>query len=815
VDGDEGVMKKTGLFLCTGCSIHKAIGVDTFETVAGETKVAFHVTHNRLCSPDGIRSIHQAIVRMGLDALVIAACSPRMKTQEFVFDPAKIAVERVNLREHVVWSHNTEDENTEMMAADLVRMGLAKVMAVKPTSPRKETIAQTVLVVGAGLAGLSAAKAAAAMGYPVVLVEASHKLGGYIADIKEGIPDKPPYDRTQENRIDALISEVTNDSRIQVLLSSRIKAIKGQPGQFQVDVENAPSFTAGAIVQATGAKPYDATKLDGLGYGNLKDVVTSCELDRLLKENRLERPSDKKMPERILFVQCAGSRDPRHLAYCSSECCATTLRQASLIRRDFPGVECMVIYRDLRAPGQLEYFYQSVQEEGVLFTRGLVDNIRADSDKLLVQIKESLLGDNAILEADLVVLAVGMVPNSADGEAIRQLVDAKARVEKNESDTQVAQAKKIVESLSRHEGTEILNLSYRQGPDLPTLSYDFPDSHFICFPYETRRTGIYTAGAVRAPMNAAEAEEDGWGAAMKAAQLIASSERGEAVHPRAGDASIADFFLQRCTQCKRCTEECPFGSLDEDIKGTPQYNALRCRRCGICLGACPERIISFPDYSVAAVSEMIKAIDVPDEFEEKPRIVAFLCENDAYPALDDAAARGAVWNPWVRIIPVRCLGAINIIWVADALSRGIDGVILIGCKSGHDFVSDKASNKSAANSPVKPSAPEGPARMVLAVPDEPARGRKPVLRDEVAAVVAKQQYPRERLYDFQCHYIKGSELAKTRFQNIQETLQRLVLEPGRVKILELSRDDFQRIPQELDVFARELEAMGANPLKGF
>jgi len=239
---------------------------------------------------------------------------------------------------------------------------------------------------------------------------------------------------------------------------------------------------------------------------------------------------------------------------------------------------------------------------------------------------------------------------------------------------------------------------------------------------------------------------------MKAVQCIAAAERGEAVHPRAGDVSYPDFFLQRCTQCKRCTEECPFGTLNEDEKGTPQFNPLRCRRCGICMGACPERIISFPEHSVDAVASMIKAMSVPEEDDEKPRILALMCENDALPALDIAASQRKQWNPWVRVIPIRCLGSMNIVWIADALSRGIDGVMLIGCKSGDDY---------------------------------------------------------------QCHYVRGSQLATTRLTNVQETLTRLALEPERIKVVELSHDEFHRIPAILDEFTKAVVDLGANPMKGF
>jgi quinone-modifying oxidoreductase subunit QmoB len=170
------------------------------------------------------------------------------------------------------------------------------------------------------------------------------------------------------------------------------------------------------------------------------------------------------------------------------------------------------------------------------------------------------------------------------------------------------------------------------------------------------------------------------------------------------------------------------------------------------MGACPERIISFSEYSVDAVASALKAMDVPEEFDEKPRIVALVCENDALPALDAAAAKRKQWNPWMRIIPVRCLGSCNIVWIADSLSRGIDGVIMIGCKSGDDY---------------------------------------------------------------QCHYVRGSELAAYRLENVQETLERLVLEKDRIKVVELAHDEFERIPEVLDEFAETIEELGANPYKGF
>ncbi len=586
--------------------------VDALDSTARELGAAACTTHSCLCSPEGVATIRTALEDGTIGGALVAACSSLVKSTEFRFDPRKYPIERVSLREQCVWSHPAGEEDTQTLADDLVRMGYARLAKGILPKPIAETIERSVLVVGGGVAGLAAASAAAEMGHPVVVVESGDHLGGHLARLSHLVPDRPPYEALQPNRIADLIAAVTSKPDVRVYTSAKIRSITGQPGQFHVEIDT-PSgghtLMAGAIVQATGSRPYDAGKLGHLGYGASPNVVTASRLDEMLANGGVRRPTDGRLPGRIVFVQCAGSRDPQHLPYCSADCCGTTLRQVAQIHQANPEVETAVVYRDMRTPGQIERFYAAVQQQpGSMFTRGEVASISGNGT-LKVRLKDSLLGDDVELQADLVVLATGAVPNSADGEAIRTFRDATKRSQTAESEVQRDEARKVAEQYAAHEGTEILNLGYRQGPDLPTLRHGFPDSHFICFPYETRRTGIYAAGSLRAPMDSAQATEDGLGAAMKAVQCINAAARGEAVHPRSGDVGVPDFFLQRCTQCKRCTEECPFGTLNEDEKGTPQLNVLRCRRCGICMGACPERIISFPDYSVDAVASMIKATE--------------------------------------------------------------------------------------------------------------------------------------------------------------------------------------------------------------
>jgi quinone-modifying oxidoreductase subunit QmoB len=298
----------------------------------------------------------------------------------------------------------------------------------------------------------------------------------------------------------------------------------------------------------------------------------------------------------------------------------------------------------------------------------------------------------------------------------------------------------------------VLNLNYRQGPDMPQFKYGFADSHFICFPYETRRTGIYAAGPTRRPMDMFQAQEDATGAAMKAIQAVENATRGRAAHPRAGDLSFPKARLEGCTQCKRCTVECPFGAIDEDEKRFPVFNEQRCRRCGTCMGACPVRVISFENYSCDTVGMQIKAVNVPDEFEEKPRILILACENDAYPALDMAGIQRLTYSAFVRVIPVRCLGSANTIWITDALNQGYDGVMMMGCKRGDDY---------------------------------------------------------------QCHFVKGSEMAYYRMSKIDDTLKQLSLEGERVQTYEVAITDSARVAKMIDDYAAQLNEMGPSPMKGF
>jgi quinone-modifying oxidoreductase subunit QmoB len=735
--------KKIGVYICSGCGIGDSMEIDALAEVAGEYKASVCRRDPFLCGAESVSRI-RADMDEGVSDAVIAACSQRVMTDVFTFPPDK-TIERVNLREQIAWSQPAGEEDTLMMAQDALRMGLVRVRDSEALEPFfAEDFSKRILVVGGGLTGMTAALEAARAGYETVLVEKEEKLGGWLKDLYQLPPVEPPYEKIQEVDLDNMTVSVTNEPGVTIYTGARVASISGAPCMFDVEIEQNGSKKlerAGTIILATGATPYDPSKLGHLSYGASADVVTAVEIETMFKRGEVKRPSNGQPINSVAFILCAGSRDPEHLPYCSSACCVESLKQAKYFKETNPQMPVYIFYRDMRASGNYEFFYKQLQKDGVIFVRGSVTGVDDDgSGGFVITADDVLTGSPVMSESvDVVVLATGMVPTSAMGEPFKAQAPSEG-----EQQPQAREDSILVSNL--------LNLKYRQGPELPILEYGFPDSHFICFPYESRRTGIYPAGSVRAPMDYERASNDAMGAALKAIQCVEMVSEGKAVHPRAGDRSYPDFFMQRCTQCKRCTEECPFGAINEDEKANPLPNPTRCRRCGVCMGACPERIISFKDYSVAMIGNMIKSINVPDEFDEKPRILVLACENDAYPSLDMAGIARLTYNPWVRFIPVRCLGSMNLVWIADALSKGIDGILLLGCKHGDDY---------------------------------------------------------------QCHFIKGSELANIRLIKIQETLDRLVLESYRVRLEQISITDYHRIPQILDSFAETLDGLGPNPYKGY
>jgi quinone-modifying oxidoreductase subunit QmoB len=718
-----------------------------------------------LAADSARKEIADDIAENGLDGIALCGASSRVDWDLYRF--AGVQVERISLREGCAMAYKNPDgsvpdpnlaagdapELLTLMAVDYVNMGIIRLQKSSVPAPEITESVRRVLVLGGGWTGIHAALAASGAGMPVTVVEQASELGGRALALHKSIPLRAPYEEAQETGLKEKIAALTADPAITVLTGTTLTRLAGSPGSyvaFLATPAGEQTVEIGAVVLATGWQPQDTSWLKPLGYGVSAKVVTSAEFEKMAKEGtlsarrvaflldtRLCLPARPDAPAGALPEPAAADPAPagqeggeapppafedlenaRHLAYSNAVNSVVALKQAGYVADLSPDAVAYILYDNMVVQGVHERFYKAAQDNpSILLSKADIREVVEEGGTLLVRADNTLLGPSIELAVDLLVLPTGMVPATAK--------------------------------------QPVMQFAYRQGPDFPDLAlFDgFADSNYICFPYETRRTGVYAAGCVRQPMTLDAASEDANGAALKAIQCIESINRGVAVHPRSGDLSYPVFNFLRCTQCKRCTEECPFGALDDDEKGTPKPNPTRCRRCGTCMGACPERVVGFDNYNIDQIGSMIRDIKVPDDMEAGgPRVVILACENDALPAFDMAAMRRMPWSPYVRIIPVRCLGSVNAIWVADAMSKGIDGVMLMGCKYGDDY---------------------------------------------------------------QCHFVKGSEICNRRKENIAETLARLGVEADRVAQCQVAIDDYNIVPALVDDFMKMIFAKGPNPFKGY
>ena len=352
-----------------------------------------------------------------------------------------------------------------------------------------------ILVVGGGIAGMTAAIEAAEAGAEVVLIEKTAYLGGRVAGFNQYFPKLcPPSCGLEIN-----FKRLRNHSRIQVLTLAELQRLDGEPGDYQATLRVAPRYVTDActmcgacvaacpaeisneldygltrtraihvrtssafpaayvvertacppdchacaeackygaiqldqaaeirtlpvasVIVATGWKPYDASRIDNLGYGTCANVVTNVVLERLASvdgptQGKVLRPSDHQEPKSVAFVQCAGSRDHNHLAYCSAVCCSASLKQATYIRKLFPEAKVAIFYIDVRTPGHMQEFAAKVTaDQGIELVKGKVGKIEEDpqSKNLRVTVEDVLAGQKATRDFDLVVLATGMVPQT-------------------------------------------------------------------------------------------------------------------------------------------------------------------------------------------------------------------------------------------------------------------------------------------------------------------------------------------------------------------------------------------------------------------
>ncbi len=566
-------MARIGVFVCH-CGLNIASTVDVervVEAVGDDPAVAFAADYAYMCSDPGQGLIQTAIQEHDLDGVVVAACSPSMHEATFRKAAQSVGlnpyrVEVANIREQVAWPHHGVPEQATRKAVEIVRTLVEKVCRDECLQPLTLPVTRRALVVGGGIAGLTAALNVADGGYPVVLVERADRLGGKVAMLSSLYLDGGRGERRLQERIEA----VRHHPLIDVRTGAEVVGFEGYVGNFTVRVEPGEpgagpptAHEVGAVVLATGFDLYPKERLPEYGGGRLADVVDSLAFERMLGADEIRRPSDGRVPQEVVWIQCAGSRSPeRHRPYCSKICCMCAAKQTIAYRQAVPEGQAFVFYIDIRSQGRGydEFVQRAMETYGVVYLRGKVSRVVERNGRLEVWGVDTLTGRAARTEADLVVLMAAAVPSAGSGELARLL---------------------------------------RVGCDENGF---FAEAHPKLHPVESLTAGVFLAGAGQFPKDVPESVAQASGAASKVLKLFAREEL-------ASDPAVAVVDEDLCVGCGLCVPACPYDARElHPWRKVATVNAALCQGCGACAVACRNKATTVRNMTTEQVLAMMEAL---------------------------------------------------------------------------------------------------------------------------------------------------------------------------------------------------------------
>jgi heterodisulfide reductase subunit A len=569
-------MARIGVFVCH-CGLNIASTVDVkrlVETVGDDPTVAFAADYAYMCSEPGQGLIQEAIRDHDLDGVVVAACSPSMHETTFrgAAEDAGLNAYRLevaNIREQIAWPHQGAPDAATEKAVATVRALVEKARGNECLEPLRLPITKRTVVVGGGVAGLTAALYVADGGYPVVLVERSDRLGGKVAELSSLYLDGGGAGQLLQERIE----EVKNHPLIDVRMETEVVGFEGYVGNFIVRVADAggagtragteATYDVGAVILATGFDLYPKQRLPEYGAGRHADVVDSLTFERMLGSGEIRRPSDGRVPQEVIWIQCAGSRSPeRHQRYCSKICCMCAAKQTMAYREAVPQGQAYVFYIDIRSQGRGydEYVQQAMESYGVVYLRGKVSRVVKRGERLEVWGVDTLTGRSARMTADLVVLMAAAVPSEGSGELARLM---------------------------------------RVGTDENGF---FAEAHPKLRPVESLTAGVYLAGASQFPKDISETVAQASGAASKVLKLFAQDEM-------ASEPSVATVDEQLCAGCGLCVPACPYEARElHPWREVAAVNPALCQSCGACAVVCPNKATTVRNMTPEQVLAMVEAI---------------------------------------------------------------------------------------------------------------------------------------------------------------------------------------------------------------
>jgi heterodisulfide reductase subunit A len=554
-------MARIGVFVChCGHNIASTVNVEEVVEFARSLPQVVVADHNLYsCSEEGLGAIRKSIEDNKLDRVVVAACTPR--THEPLFRKTvelaginKYLFEFVNIREHVSWIHAKAPNEATEKAKKLVAMGVAKAALLEPQKEGESSVIPTAVVIGGGVAGLSAAASLIAQNIDTHIIERSEGLGGNLASIEIIGPE---FVKSKE-LLSQLVKEIEASEKAHIHLSAKTVDVKGFVGNFEVSVESAEKvekIPAGAIIVATGAREWIPS--NEYGYGQVQGVITQMDLEKRLASGQT--------PNRVVFIQCVGSRQPGR-EYCSRVCCNTSLKNALRVLDGSPDARAWILHRDIMSSGTApEHMYRRASERGVRFIRYGLERppkISGSSGSIAVEVFDETLDEYIMLDADLVVLATPMVSQD-DSEEVAKLLK------------------------------------------VPVDKYGFfLEAHVKLRPVEFATDGIFLCGAARWPGSVGECLSQGMAAAAKAAIPI---KRGKVMI----EAITAQCDSDLCAACGNCVLACPYEAIEiveSEGKRHAKVNEAQCKGCGTCVAACPNDAMQQRGFTTQQLGAMIDAL---------------------------------------------------------------------------------------------------------------------------------------------------------------------------------------------------------------
>lgn len=405
-----------------------------------------------------------------------------------------------------------------------------------------------------------------------------------------------------------------------------------QPKQRWLDV--------GSIIVATGFDSFDPSEVTEYGYGRYDNVITTLELERISNSagptaGQIIRPSDKKLPRKIAFIQCVGSRDERFNLYCSGFCCMYTIKNAVQWKQTYPDADITIFYMDIRTPAKgYEEFYRRAREMGIRFIQGRPSIITEDprTGNLFIQAEDVGLGQVIELETELVVLSTAAVPR-----------------------------------LDTEHMSSILNISRSPGGF-------FMEYHPKLRPVDSPTDGVFLAGAAQGPKDIPASVAQGSGAAARAARIL-NAEKWE-IEP-----IVAHVWEDRCIsaqgkKCGICATKCPYNAIVVEQGKAAEVMPAKCHGCGGCVAECPHNAITQMHFTDAQIIAQLHALLAK---EPEKKIIAFMCHWCSYGGADNAGTSHFEYPASSRGIRVMCSARQDQDFVYEAFRLGAGMVLVSGC----------------------------------------------------------------------------------------------------------------------------------------